>query len=374
VETRVIKLDAERPDTGNIKEAAELLEAGGLVAFPTETVYGIGCRACVKSLERLDQAKQRTWEKRYAVHLARRDDVHEYVPQVGLRAAKLIRTGWPGPLTIVFELSNQQLQQQRKKLGNDDMFRAVYRDNSIGLRCPDNTVAAALLQQCRSPIVAPSANVSGQPAATCAEEVLLQLAGRIELLLDGGPCRHKKSSTVVRLGENGLRLLRKGVYSLRDVQRMWRVNILFVCTGNTCRSPMAEGLCRKYLAEKLGCEVDGLEEMGYKIVSAGVMAAAGLRPSREAVAICEKAGVDIAGCISQRLSARLVQQSDHIFVMCQTHLREIVSRWPEATAKCQLLAPDMAIDDPIGQGQEVYERIGGLIRGALKKRISELVL
>lgn len=373
MQTKVLKVNTDKPDSSAITKAVELLDAGGLVAFPTETVYGIGCRAETESLTKLDKVKERKNQKRYTVHIGKKDDVKNFVPEIGLRSDKLIRKAWPGPLTIVFELSEQQLERQRAKLGVS-VFDCVYEDSSIGLRCPDNRIASAILKSYRSVLVAPSANITGQDPATNADEVLAQLDGRIDLVLDGGPCRYKKSSTVVKLGKTAWQMLREGVYSKRDVEQMWRVNILFVCTGNTCRSPMAQGFCRKYLAEKLDCNVDGLDKMGYKVSSAGVMAPVGMPAGREAIAFCKRARVDISACKTQPISSQLVEESDYIFVMCRSHRQYITENWPDAAQKCQLLAENAEIDDPIGQGKDVYEKIGQLINDALKKRISELVL
>ncbi len=104
METRVLKVDAGDVDLEHIREAAELIEAGGLVAFPTETVYGIACRVESESLARLDNLKGRTADKYYTLHIAHKDDVNKYVPGIGLRAQKLVNNAWPGPLTIVFAL------------------------------------------------------------------------------------------------------------------------------------------------------------------------------------------------------------------------------------------------------------------------------
>jgi len=371
MQTRVIKLDSDRPNSGVIKEAARLLDAGGLVAFPTETVYGIGCRAEAKSLERLCETKQRKGKKSYTVHIGQKNDVGKYVPRIGLRAGKLIKRAWPGPVTIVFELGEQQIAQQRSRGGGTE---GVYEDNSIGIRCPDNRIASMLLRRCRNTIVAPSANISGQSPSTEADEVIRQLDGRIDVVLDGGPCRYKKSSTVVKLGKTGWQILRQGVYSIEDIEALSSINILFVCTGNTCRSPMAVGLCRKYLAEKFGCDVDCLGQMGYKITSAGVMAISGAPASREAVTACTENGIDITRHRSKPLSDELIAESDYIFVMSQSHRRQIVGSRPEAALKCRLLAEDADVPDPIGQSVEVYKRSFELIQTSLKKRISELVL
>jgi protein-tyrosine-phosphatase len=295
------------------------------------------------------------------------------VPAIGLRAQKLIRNGWPGPLTIVFELAERDIEQQQK-IFKREVFVRLYRDNSIGIRCPDNAIAAMLLQTTKYPVVAPSANVTGQPPATDANQVLAQFLGQIDLLLDGGPCKYKKSSTVVKIGKKGLKILRAGVYSQAELETMSEVKFLFVCTGNTCRSPMAKGIFRKYLAEKLQCEVDYLDKIGYKILSAGVMDMADLPASAEAIAACAAKGIDIKTHKSETLSRQLVEESDFIFAMTQMHCERVTALSPEAADKCILLAGNKEIPDPIGQAQQVFNDCAGLIEEAVRKRISELVI
>ena len=373
METEVIKLDAAEIDLTKIKEAAQLIDAGRLVAFPTETVYGIACRVETTSLIKLNNLKGRNPDKYYTLHIGRRTDVKKYVPTVGLRAQKLIKNAWPGPLTIVFELDNQDIEKQRNGL-DKEVFENLYKDNSIGIRCPRHRIASILLQQTHSAVVAPSANITGQPPAVNADEVLAQFSGQIDLLLDAGLCKYKKSSTVVKVGKKGLEVLRPGVYSQEDLEAMSKVKFLFVCTGNTCRSPMAKGIFSKYLAEKLQCEVDHLGEMGYKIFSAGVMDMSGSPASPEATAACAAKGIDIKAHRSVTLSKQLVEESDFIFAMAQMHSERITALSPEAADRCVLLAENKEIPDPIGQPQQVFNDCAELIEKAIKKRIGELVI
>ncbi len=371
--TNVVKLDPHKVDIAKVKEAAALIDAGGLVAFPTETVYGIACRMKRDSLTKLDNIKGRDAGKRYTLHIAEKSDVAKYVPTINLKARKLIDKAWPGPLTIVFELEEQDLAQLQKSLKRDTL-EALYKDNCIGIRCPDNIIASILLRLAHCPVVAPSANITGQEPAVRPEEVLAQFSGQIELLLDGGPCRYNKSSTVAKIGKRGLEVLRPGVYSQAELEALSTVKFLFVCTGNTCRSPMAEGIFRKYLAEKLLCQVDHLDRMGYKAASAGVMDITGAPASEEAVAACEARGVDIRGHKSTALSAQLIADSDFIFAMEQIHCERVRSLTPQAGEKCVLLAKNQEIADPIGQSQEVFNHCAELIDRAVKKRIGELVI
>ncbi|MHC4456394.1 MAG: L-threonylcarbamoyladenylate synthase [Planctomycetota bacterium] len=374
MQTKIIKLDATKPDKAKIKEAAALIDAGGLVAFPTETVYGIACRVQTQSLTKLNNLKGRTPDKHYTLHIDRRDEVKKYVPAMGLRVEKLINKTWPGPLTIVFELSNEDMDKQQSRL-DKAVFEYLYtNDNTIGIRCPDNPIASLLLESTKSPVVAPSANITGQEPSVDPQQVITQFSGQIELLLDGGPCRHKKSSTVVKIGNKGLKILRKGVYTEKYLQEISQVKFLFVCTGNTCRSPIAEGTFRKYLAKKLDCEVDHLDKMGYKTFSAGILETSGSPATREAIAACAAKGIDIKAHKSRTLSQELVEESDFIFAMAQMHREQIIALSSAASEKCVLLAENKDIPDPIGQPQQVYNNCAEMIEKAIIKRIGEIVL
>ena len=169
MQTKVVKLDAANVDSAKIKEAASLVDDGGLVAFPTETVYGIACQAKTDSLARLNDIKGRDRTKYYTLHIGQKNNVKKYVPTIGLRAEKLIRNAWPGPLTIVFELDHTDIDKQKKNLERK-FFKSLYTNNSIGIRCPDNPIATMLLQATNNPVIAPSANIAGQPPAVDAEQ------------------------------------------------------------------------------------------------------------------------------------------------------------------------------------------------------------
>ena len=373
METKVIKLDPSKPDVSLIREAAQIVDNGGLAAFPTDTVYGIACRVQESSLEKLNSLKGRTAEKFYTLHIGQKSDIIKYVPTLGLKAQKIIKNLWPGPLTIVFELSKADIEILRANL-DKGIFDCLYRDNSIGIRCPDNLIAAMMLQMTKYPVVAPSANITGQPPSVDAEQVSAQFGDQIDVLLDGGITKYQQSSTVVKISRAGMQILRPGVYSASELQETSEVNILFVCSGNTCRSPMAAGIFGKYLAEKLEVQLDLLEKIGYKLLSAGTLGMSGMPATAEAIAACAAKGIDISSHRSTGLSRQLVNESDIIFAMGRVHRQLIASISTEAAEKCMLLADNEDVCDPIGKPQRVYNECAERIEKAVKKRVSELVL
>lgn len=350
-----------------------MVDTGALVAFPTETVYGIACRVKTDSLNKLEKIKNRGSDKPYTLHIGQKADVKKYLPTIGLQAQKLIKKAWPGPLTIVFELPDLEIEKIKSNL-DSEVFDNLYKENSIGIRCPDDPVATKLLQTAKTPVVAPSANITNQPPATDATGVLNQLSGQIDLILDAGPCKHKKSSTVVKIGNKGLEILRPGVYSKQELQAFSNIKFLFVCTGNTCRSPMAEAMFRKYWAEKIDCELDQLDKKGYKVTSAGTMGIAGVPASAEAIALCAAKGINLKDHKSSALTQQLIEESDFIFVMSQMHHQRVVDLSPEAVEKCMLLAKGQDIPDPIGQSQQVYQSCAKTIEEAIRKRINKFVV
>lgn len=374
MKTKVLKVDTSDPDKNSLAEAAAVVDAGGLVGFPTETVYGIACRADSQSLAKLSQVKRRPAGQPYTLHIAGLQQVSQYVPQIKIKARKVIETFWPGPLTVVFDLGTQDLLGQLKKLGAD-IAENLYQAGSIGIRCPDNPVALALLGLARSPVVAPSANPSGKPAPIRADEVLAAFDGQLDLVLDAGPCQIGQSSTVARINARGVEILRQGAISQAQLEQAGGVRILFVCTGNTCRSAMAEGICRDVLGQKLGSkDVDGLAGMGYNVASAGTLNMIGVPASSGARAAAAEMGIDLGYHRSSELSYTRITESDLIFAMEHHHREVILSLCPDMADKCLLMDPKGDVADPVGQPLPVFRQCAHQIRQAMEYRLSEFVL
>lgn len=177
----------------HIETAARALREGQLVAFPTETVYGLGAnRDDVKAVERIYQIKRRIEEKKLTLMIADLDDVKKYVDHFSNTAQRLMESFWPGALAIIFPLMD----------GSD-----------ISIRFPDNAAARDLIRAAKVPVVTTSANISGYPPSTDAQQVLMDFQGKIPIILDGGSTRFRSPSTVLRLKDDTFEILRQGIIS-----------------------------------------------------------------------------------------------------------------------------------------------------------------
>ena len=339
-----------------------VLAAGGLVALPTETVYGLAARADLpQALDRLRALKGSAAERALTWHVGERAALERF-PRPSPMARRLARRYWPGPLTLVLP-------------GVPAGLEGAAADGWTGIRLPAHQGTAQLLQSLDFPVVATSANRAGEPPLSAAAEIAARFGPGLDLVLDGGPPRLGESSAVLRVGPGHFELLRAGLTDLEQLRRTAGLRIGFVCTGNTCRSPMAEGLARDLLARRLEIAPERLGEFGFRVTSMGVLGGSGLPPAAHGVEVLAARGIDIARHASRPAVPHEIKELDLVLALTAGHLDSLhLLMPPGGTRHCELLDPEGGdVPDPIGGTRADYERTAERILRALERRIDEWV-
>ena len=197
--TRILTVSPHSPDPKAITAAVEVLKSGGLVSFPTETVYGLGADAFnTDAVRKIFEAKERPTDNPLIIHVADLRDVELFAKEIPLKARKLADRCWPGPLTLVLYGKNTVPDTVRAGL------------ETVAARVPNHSVALAMLKEFGGGVVAPSANLSGRPSPTSAYHVLADLRGKVDMVLDAGPTEIGIESTVLDMTVDPPAILRQG--------------------------------------------------------------------------------------------------------------------------------------------------------------------
>lgn len=349
--TEYLRVDPTKGPWPDLPRLARIIDDGGLVAFPTETVYGIAVNVRDEdAVRRLYQAKGRPDDKPLTIHLGSADALSALARPLDRAASKLIARFWPGPLTIVTPDRHGR---------------------STGWRVPDLPVAQALLSLATSRVGASSANPSGSPAAVTAEEIREQFDGLLDAIVDGGPCRLGTASTVVR-AHGGIEVLREGAIPAAEIREATAKSILFVCSGNTCRSAMASAFAADLIARRHGRTAAELVDVGFRVGSAGTGALRGAPASGEAAAASRRYAADLGAHRSRPLTPTLIEDADEIYVMTRDHRDSILAFAPEAAERVKLLdRGNRDVPDPYRQGQAAYERAAAAIHRAIEERLDD---
>jgi len=354
-----------------IGEAVSALRKGGIVAFPTDTVYGIGADFQNESaVKKVFNVKERERDKPLTLLLSDLNELAHYVNRVAKTAEKLIKTFWPGPLTLIFKASGTV---PGYLLGPD---------STIGTRMTGNETTIALIKGLGNALAATSANLSGSEPLRSASEVSSSFRDKIDYVLPGF-CSPAPPSVVLNLSKFPPKLERGGSISplllARTMQRKVRLGngvffrILIVCTGNACRSPMAEGMLKMMTPELLRKKLI--------VASAGTAPLEGGPPTTSAVQATRELGTDISGVVSRQLKPEMISSADLILTMEQAHRDRVAELVPEAWQKTHLLKGygqtgvptfEREIRDPIGMPLGFYRKTARLIQSSLKGVVAEL--
>ncbi len=369
----VIDVNSAEDSRDVVHRAVQSLVEGKITAIPTETVYGLAASALKQAaVARLIDVKGRREGNPFALAIKSADEADDYVPHMPALGARLARRCWPGPVTLVFDGSHPDSVLRQLP---HNVQKAVCGQGTVGLRVSAHPLVTEISRLIAGPLVLTSANRSGERDLITGREVVQEFGDELDVVLDDGRTQYGQASTVVRVHPDRLQILREGIVTQSHLRRLASLVVVMVCTGNTCRSPMAAILLRRRLAERLGCDLHELEDRGVVVASAGLNAYGGGGAATEAVQLMNERGLDLSDHVSQPLSDRLAKHADLIFTMTRSHRDMLLAQWPDAAGRTFLVSPDgRDVADPIGGSREVYAACAKQLDAALEHRVADLDL
>ena len=371
----VINLKESEDIRDVVHRVVQSLAEGSIVGVPTESNYcfvaAATCRAAVERACALADDYQN--EPRLTIAIKSCDEATDWVPDMRPLAIRFARQCWPGPLAMVLADNHPDGLVQQLPVSTQPH---VLCDDRIRLRAPRHRILQDCMRLFAGPVVLAEFGGNAEPPTT-----VMDLMSRCRehdksmLFIDDGIQPIHEPVSTIEICDTGYRVIRGTTLSHEDLQRFARLKVLFICTGNTCRSPMAEALLRKYVAQKLHCSINEIPKYGVEVQSAGISAWGGSQASDKAIHAMQQIEIDLHGHTSQPLTEKLLQESEIVWTMTAAHRSAILAQFPSFSDRVHMLSPrNQDVLDPFGGTQKAYNQCAQQIREHLDARIDILDL
>lgn len=382
----VVDLHSAADSRDIVHQAVEMLSDGQLVVLPANGSYSVA-GLCLQE-EMLQRLNRTAIDSQLSVTFGRGDEVLDYLPAAHDTVRRLIKRAWPGRLEICVPTEDSG---GLLNAWPEAVRAAVLRDGWLRLRSPAEKVVQEILRLASAPLLMTTTcgcetqsavprgagrdspelgKPAAAPSAVGLEEILAAAKDEVGLYIDAGPCQDGNPCSTVAVRHGEWQIVQNGVFSPGMVARMASRVVIFVCTGNTCRSPMAEAMFRKFLSDRLQCPDEELPGRGFVVLSAGLSAADGMPAAPEAVEQLGMRGIDLGSHSSRPVTAEMLDQADHIYTMTASHREMILSARPELADRTELLSCDARdIPDPYAGTAEDYARC----REEIEKHLLQLL-
>lgn len=338
-------------DPANVALVAGAIRRGELVVLPTETVYGLAARPSDPAQAGAVRALKGRSTAPFTWHVAERSELERLCGVVPERIRRLVDRYWPGPLTVVVP---------------------TVAGEEIGIRLPAHRFTCDVIRAVGEPLWMTSVNRSGNPPLCDADSIEREFGSSISVLCDDGPSPIGSASTVVRLRGTRLEVLREGILTRDEVLRTAAHSVLFVCTGNTCRSPLAEAMARRAVALRLGVADEEVLAHGLHFASVGTGGFGGMPASEGSTAAAAEVGLDLSRHRSTSFETADALRASQVLCLSTGHLRAVAAVAPGLGERVQLLDPaGRDVRDPYGGTLAEYRQMREQVAAAVERRLEE---